>query len=50
LRPLLFNKYALDITEEELVSYWKGISYDLAEEHKRGLELFKKYSEEQGLL
>jgi len=50
LRPSLLERYSLNITEEELVSYWKGISYDLAEEHKKGLELFRKYSEELGLL
>ncbi len=50
LRPLLLDRYSLDITEEELISYWKGISYDLTEEHKKGLELFKKYSAELALL
>jgi chorismate dehydratase len=50
LKPLLLERYSLDITEEELISYWKGISYDLTEEHKKGLELFRKYSEELGLL
>jgi chorismate dehydratase len=50
LRPSLLKRYSLNITEEELVSYWNGISYDLTEEHKKGLELFRKYSEELGLL
>jgi chorismate dehydratase len=50
LRPSLLKRYSLNITEEELISYWNGISYDLTEEHKRGLELFRKYSEELGLL
>jgi chorismate dehydratase len=50
LRPSLLERYSLNITEEELVSYWNGISYDLTEEHKKGLELFRKYSEELGLL
>jgi chorismate dehydratase len=50
LRPALLRRYSIDITEEELVSYWNGISYDLAEEHKKGLGLFRKYSEESGLL
>jgi chorismate dehydratase len=50
LRPSLLRRYSLNITEEELVSYWNGISYDLTEEHKKGLELFRKYSEEAGLL
>ncbi len=38
------------LTEEELVTYWKGISYDFGDEHKKGLELFRKYSEELGLI
>jgi len=50
LRPSLLKRYSLNITEEELVSYWNGISYDLTEEHEKGLELFRKYSEELGLL
>lgn len=35
---------------DEIVSYWKGISYDLGKEHKKGLELFRKYAEELKLL
>ncbi|MFH0932686.1 MAG: menaquinone biosynthesis protein [Nitrospirota bacterium] len=50
LRPQLLSSHSLDITEEELISFWKGISYDLTEEHKRGLELFRSYAEELGLL
>ena len=44
------NLASLDLTEEELISYWKGISYDLTEEHKKGLELFRKYLAELALL
>jgi len=50
LRHLLLSRHSLDVTEEELVSYWKGISFDFKEEHKKGLELFRRYSEELGLL
>ena len=50
LKPLLLSRHAVNITEEDLISFWKGISYDLTEEHKRGLELFRKYSAELGLL
>ena len=50
LRPLLLARHSLNINKEELISYWKGISYDFEEEHKKGLELFRKYSEELGLL
>jgi chorismate dehydratase len=32
------------LSEDELIAYWKGISYDFDEEHKKGLELFKKYA------
>jgi len=38
------------LSEDELVSYWEGISYDFGDEHKRGFELFGKYCEELGLL
>ncbi len=38
------------LSEDDLVSYWTGISYDLSDEHKRGLELFRKYAEELKLL
>jgi chorismate dehydratase len=38
------------LSEKELISYWKGISYDFGEEHKEGLELFRRYAEELGLL
>ncbi|MBI4691370.1 MAG: menaquinone biosynthesis protein [Nitrospirae bacterium] len=38
------------LSEDELVSYWGKISYDFGDEHKKGLELFRKFSEELGLL
>lgn len=38
------------LSEDELVSYWKGISYDLSDKHKKGLELFRRYAEELKLL
>lgn len=38
------------LSEDEIVAYWKGISYDLDEGHKRGLELFRRYAAELGLL
>jgi chorismate dehydratase len=38
------------LTAEELVSYWRSISYDFTERHKEGLDLFRKYAEELGLL
>lgn len=47
---LLLSHHSLVISEEELVSYWKGISYDFGDEHRKGLEMFRKYSEELGLL
>lgn len=50
LRPLLLSLHSLNLTEEEIVSFWKGISYDFTEGHERGLELFRKYSGELGLL
>jgi len=50
LRPLLLSLHSLNLTEEEIISFWKGISYDFTEEHEKGLELFRKYSGELGLL
>ncbi len=47
---VLLNRYSLSVTEEELIFYWRGISYDFSDEHKKGLEMFRKYSEELGLL
>ncbi|HYA26779.1 MAG TPA: menaquinone biosynthesis protein [Thermodesulfovibrionales bacterium] len=38
------------LSEDEIVSYWKGISYDLSDEHIKGLELFRKYAEELNLV
>lgn len=38
------------LTENELISYWENISYDFGDEHRKGLELFRKYSEELGLV
>jgi chorismate dehydratase len=32
------------IKEEELVRYWKDISYDFTRKHMEGLELFEKYA------
>jgi chorismate dehydratase len=34
----------------ELVAYWEGISYDFLDEHRRGLELFRSYAAELGLV
>jgi len=38
------------LSDEDLVSYWKGISFDFTDEHRKGLELFRAYAEELGLL
>ncbi|MBI5641745.1 MAG: menaquinone biosynthesis protein [Nitrospirae bacterium] len=38
------------LSEEELVSYWQGISYAFGEEHRKGLDLFRRYAEELGLI
>lgn len=38
------------LTEKELITYWENISYDFGDEHKKGLELFRKLSEELGLI
>ena len=38
------------LTENELIAYWENISYDFRNEHKKGFELFRKLSEEMGLI
>lgn len=38
------------MSESQIVSYWKGISYDFGDEHRKGLELFKRYASELKLL
>jgi chorismate dehydratase len=38
------------LSEEGLLSYWKKMSYDFNEEHRKGLELFRRYADELGLL
>ncbi len=38
------------LSEEELVDYWQGISYDYNNEHKRGLELFRRHALQLGLI
>jgi len=34
------------MSEDEIVSYWSRIDYDLTDNHKKGLELFDKYLRE----
>ena len=38
------------LTEDELIAYWKNVSYAFGAEHKKGFELFRKLSEELGLI
>lgn len=38
------------LSEDEIVSYWQSISYDLNDKHKKGLALFRKYAEELNLI
>ena len=38
------------MTEEQILSYWQGISYDFTEVHRKGLALFRRHAEELGLL
>jgi predicted solute-binding protein len=38
------------LSEEELIAYWRGISFDFNEEHRRGFDLFRRYAMELGLL
>jgi chorismate dehydratase len=34
------------LSDEDLISYWQGISFDFNDEHRKGLELFRAYAEE----
>ncbi len=38
------------LTQEELVAYWKGISFDFGQEHRQGLDLFSRYARQLGLM
>lgn len=38
------------LSRADLVGYWKGISYEFNEEHKKGLALFERYARELGLI
>lgn len=35
---------------KNMVAYWRRISYDFGEDHRKGLELFRNYLDELGLL
>jgi chorismate dehydratase len=37
------------LSEGYLISYWKRISFDFTDEHRKGLELFSVYAKELGL-
>jgi predicted solute-binding protein len=37
------------LSTSDLIAYWEGISYDLTDEHRKGLALFRQYAEELGL-
>jgi len=37
------------LSEGYLISYWKRISFDFTDEHRKGLELFSAYAKELGL-
>lgn len=38
------------LSEEGLISYWKKMSYDFNDEHRKGLELFSTYAKELRLI
>lgn len=42
--------YKAMLPQEDLIAYWKGISYDLTDEHRQGLALFRRYAVELGLV
>lgn len=38
------------LPQEDLIAYWQAISYDLTDEHRKGLALFRRYCVELGLI
>jgi chorismate dehydratase len=38
------------LSEEALISYWKKMSYDFRDEHRKGLALFNAHAKELGLI
>jgi len=38
------------LSEQALISYWKKMSYDFRDEHRKGLALFNAYAKELGLI
>jgi chorismate dehydratase len=38
------------LDEEDLVAYWKGLSFDFDKKHMKGLELFRRYLKEMELI
>jgi len=38
------------LPQEDLIAYWEAISYDLTDEHRKGLALFRHYAVELGLI
>lgn len=51
LKTIARESYLINIlSEDEIVSYWEGISYDLDDEHLAGLELFREYAEHLNLI
>jgi len=57
-RSALKNLYAIAghsplkelVSQEEILSYWQGISYDFDDAHRKGLDLFRQYAGELGIL
>ncbi len=51
MKEIAFDSpYREILPEEMLISYWNSISYDLTENHLRGLNLFDKYLKELNLI
>lgn len=50
-KTIASESYLINLfSEEELVLYWKGISYDFGNDHKKGFDLFRDYAEELCLI
>lgn len=50
LRQAARTQPVAELDQAEVIRYWKGISYGLGPDEKKGLQLFRKYAREFGLL
>ncbi len=44
------SPFSAMLSENQLLNYWRGISYTFSTAHKKGFDLFRQYCEELGLI